>query len=60
VVFDECMAAVELLEFGEESGGDVAWALKGAEEGLHRFLPAFYVGAACCGEDLARGSKSVV
>ncbi len=60
MVFDKGVAAVELLEFGEEAGGDVAWALEGAEERLDGFLPCFDVGASCGGEDLAGCAESVV
>jgi len=35
VILDEGVTAVDLLEFGEEAGGDVARSLEGAEEDLY-------------------------
>jgi hypothetical protein len=43
MVFDKGMSRVQLLEFGEESGGNVSGSLKSAEEGLDGFLPGFNV-----------------
>jgi len=60
MVFNKGMTTVDLLEFGEKAGSDVARALEGAEEGLDGFLPGFDVLPAGGGEDLACGSEAFV
>ena len=60
MILDEGVAAVDLLEFGEEAGGDVARSLEGAEEDLYGFLPCFDVFAAGGGLDLVGCAEAFV